>query len=138
MNEKLKQLAEKAGFFFYDLHNIDGEDLGETIEADDWSVIERFANFIIEDYKESLEVTMRDNSGNSLRAIWTHPELYGQYVSGLTRQEAQLLVKVITGKDLSEDGFTRTGKFHYKCRLFSGDIYEKLKIAPKGHFLENW
>ena len=49
MNEKIKKLAEQSGFYFYDLHDIDGQDLGETIEADDWESMERFANLIIEE-----------------------------------------------------------------------------------------
>lgn len=137
MNEKIKALAKQAGFYFYDLHDIYGEDLGETVEADTWSCIERFAYLVIEDYKDTVEA-MRDDSGNMLRAIWKHPDLDGQYVSGYTRQEAQSLVKVIVQQDLSEDGFVRTGKFHYNGRIFSGDIYEKVKNAPAGHFLENW
>ena len=80
---------------------------------------------------------MRDDSGNMLRAIWKHPDLDGQYVSGYNRREAKSLVKAIVQQDLSEDGFVRTGKFHYNGRIFSGDLYEKVKIAPNGHFLEN-
>ena len=47
MNSKIKQLAEQSGFYFYDLHDIDGQDLGETIEADSWSCAEKFAELII-------------------------------------------------------------------------------------------
>ena len=49
MNEKIKKLAEQSGFYFYDLHDIDGQDLGETIEADDWKAMERFAKLIIQE-----------------------------------------------------------------------------------------
>ena len=142
MNERIKELAEQAGFYFYDLHNVNGEDLGETIESDDWLSIERFAALVIEDYKSPqqkvIDDTMRDDLGNMLRVIWEHPDLDGQYVSGYTRREAQSLVKAIVQQDLSEDGFVRTGKYHYNGRIFSGDIYEKVKNAPAGHFLENW
>lgn len=134
MDKKIKSLAEQAGFYFYNLHDIYGEDLGETVEADAWSCIERFAYLVIENYKDTVEA-MRDDLGNMLRAIWKHPDLDGQYVSGYTRREAQSLVKAIVQKDLSEDGFVRTGKFHYNGRIFSGDIYEKVKKAPAGHFL---
>ena len=33
MNEKIKQLAEQAGFYFYDMYNVDGQDLGETFRC---------------------------------------------------------------------------------------------------------
>lgn len=138
MNEKLKALAEQAGFYFYDLHNVNGEDLGETVESDDWLAIERFAALVIEDQQKVIDDTMRDDLGNMLRVIWEHPDLDGQYVSGYTRREAQSLVKAIVQQDLSEDGFVRTGKYHYNGRIFSGDMYEKVKDAPAGHFLENW
>ena len=50
MNERIKQLAEQSGFYFYDLHDVDGQDLGETIEADSWNAAEKFAELIIRDY----------------------------------------------------------------------------------------
>jgi hypothetical protein len=46
MNERIRELAEQAGFYFYDMHDIDGQDLGESIEADKWSVAEKFAELI--------------------------------------------------------------------------------------------
>lgn len=49
MNKQLRELAEQAGFYFYDLHDIDGQDLGETIEADSWTAVDRFAELIVED-----------------------------------------------------------------------------------------
>ena len=49
MNERIRKLAEEAGFYFYDMHNIDGEDLGETIEADSWAAADKFAELIVEE-----------------------------------------------------------------------------------------
>ena len=49
MNSKIKELAEQSGFYFYDLHDIDGQDLGETIEADSWSCAEKFAELIVKE-----------------------------------------------------------------------------------------
>lgn len=49
MNEKIKELAEKCGFYFYDLHDVDGQDLGETIESDRWSSIEEFAEMLVQE-----------------------------------------------------------------------------------------
>ena len=46
-SEKLKELAEQSGFHFYDLHDIDGQDLGETVEADSWSAVDKFAKLIV-------------------------------------------------------------------------------------------
>lgn len=49
MNTKIKELAEQSGFNFYDLHDIDGQDLGETVEADSWSAVDKFAELIIDE-----------------------------------------------------------------------------------------
>ena len=51
--EKIKELAKQSGFYFYDLHDIDGQDLGETVEADSWSAVDKFAGLLI---KECLEM----------------------------------------------------------------------------------
>ena len=47
MNDRIKELAKQAGFYFYDMHNIDGQDLGESIEADSWSATQKFAELIV-------------------------------------------------------------------------------------------
>lgn len=52
-SEKLKELAEQSGFHFYDLHDIDGQDLGETVEADSWSAVDKFSELIV---KECVEL----------------------------------------------------------------------------------
>ena len=49
MNEKIKKMAEQAGFLFYNMHDIDGQDLGETIEADSWDAASKFAEMITRD-----------------------------------------------------------------------------------------
>ena len=69
MNERIRKLAEEAGFYFYDMHNIDGEDLGETIEADSWAAADKFAELIVgecvryfnEDYQRDFEVLWKED-----------------------------------------------------------------------------
>jgi len=56
MNERIKELAEQSGFYFYDLHDIGGEDLGETIEADSWEAAEKFAELIVRECIEQAEL----------------------------------------------------------------------------------
>ena len=57
---KIKELAEKAGFIFYDLHDIDGEDWGETIEANDWKVVDKFCNLILQEYTTVIDKLIMD------------------------------------------------------------------------------
>ena len=47
-SEKIKELAEQVGFHFYDLHDVHGQDLGETVEAYSWNCAEKFAELIVE------------------------------------------------------------------------------------------
>lgn len=58
MNERIKELAEQAGFYFYDMHDVNGEDLGETIEADSWCAAEKFTELIV---RECMEACIRAN-----------------------------------------------------------------------------
>lgn len=46
MNKRIRELAEQAGFVFYDMQVITGEDDGEIVEAYEWSAIEKFAQLI--------------------------------------------------------------------------------------------
>lgn len=69
MNEQIRKLAEEAGFYFYDMHNVNGEDLGETIEADSWAAADKFAELIVgecvryfnEDYQRDFEVLWKED-----------------------------------------------------------------------------
>lgn len=58
-------------------------------------------------------------TGRALPAIWTHPGLDGQWVSAYTRRDARGLIMKITGKDLPEDDFSRTGDFAWRQRVIS-------------------
>lgn len=49
MNERIKELAEQSGFYFYDLHEVDGDDLGEMVESDSWDSITNLTNSVIRD-----------------------------------------------------------------------------------------
>jgi hypothetical protein len=55
MNDQIKKLAESAGFYFYDLHDVDGQDLGETVEADDWSAVTRLVNLVVDMCADKIE-----------------------------------------------------------------------------------
>ena len=46
--EEILSMARESGFVFYDMHDIDGQDLGETVEADDWAALERFAEVVLQ------------------------------------------------------------------------------------------
>lgn len=56
MNDNIKKLAESAGFHFYDMHDVDGQDLGETVEADSWDAVEKFARWIVWECVETLKM----------------------------------------------------------------------------------
>ena len=74
MNERIKTLAEQAGFYFYDMHDVDGQDLGETIEADSWTAAEKFAELIVQECIGVLEGTLGMNNSTlqNMDAIKQH------------------------------------------------------------------
>jgi len=82
MNEKLKSLAEQSGFYFYDLHNVNGEDLGETIEADSWSCAEKFAELIIQECINRIE-SKRSSGENGDQWTITRDLCYYQMIQEL-------------------------------------------------------
>ena len=55
MQNKIRKLAEQAGFHFYDMHNVDGQDLGETVEADSWAAVDKFAELLIQGCIKSIQ-----------------------------------------------------------------------------------
>lgn len=58
-------------------------------------------------------------TGKALPAIWKHPELEGQLIAAYTRSSAANLVKTVTGKELNEKDFSRTGLFAWRVRILS-------------------
>ena len=59
------------------------------------------------------------HTNRPLPAIWKHPDLDGQLVAARTRFDAWVLVKKITGKEVDENKFSRTGNFAWRKRILS-------------------
>jgi hypothetical protein len=74
MNERIKLLAEQAGFYFYDLHDIDGQDLGETIEADKWTAAEKFVELMVKDFYDICNQAWAFNEREKAKEGATHAE----------------------------------------------------------------
>ena len=70
MNKLIKALAEQSGFHFYNMHDVNGQDLGETVEADSWDAVETFTRLVVRECVETLKM------GNDVILIlvngWTH------------------------------------------------------------------
>lgn len=62
MSTKIRELAKQSGFHFYDLHDIDGQDLGETVEADSWSAVDKFAELIVKECATVLDTKIQPPS----------------------------------------------------------------------------
>lgn len=61
MNERIRELAEQAGFVFYDMQVMTGEDDGEIVEAYKWQAAEKFAQLIAQ---ECIEICRSGASGS--------------------------------------------------------------------------
>lgn len=55
----------------------------------------------------------------ALPAIWKHPDIDGQLVSAMTRDNAFFLIKKITGKEVDVSKFSRTRDFAWRERILS-------------------
>ena len=55
MNDPKVEFAKQSGFRFYALRDIDGQDLGTSIEADDWAAIFKFAALLGKECTERIE-----------------------------------------------------------------------------------
>jgi hypothetical protein len=53
MNERIKELAEQAGYFFYDLTETHERKTIETDSVDEWVTLERFAELVRKDEREA-------------------------------------------------------------------------------------
>jgi hypothetical protein len=58
MNERIKKLAEQAGYYLYDLTETHECKTVETDNKDEWITLEKFAELIV---KECLEIIDRRN-----------------------------------------------------------------------------
>jgi hypothetical protein len=52
MNKRIKELAEQAGYFFYDLTETHERKTIETDSVDEWITLERFAELVRQDERE--------------------------------------------------------------------------------------
>jgi hypothetical protein len=61
------RMAREAGFFLYDMHNVDGQDLGESVEADDFGALERFAALVAADARAARIAAQVENEALKAR-----------------------------------------------------------------------
>ena len=54
------QWAKEAGFSLYDLHDVDGQDLGESVEADDFDALVRLAEAVAAAEREACAKVAED------------------------------------------------------------------------------
>jgi hypothetical protein len=58
MNEHIKELAEQAGYYLYDLTETHGIKTVETDAKDEWITLETFAQLII---RKCADIAMRED-----------------------------------------------------------------------------
>ncbi len=62
IEEEIIKMAKQAGFYMYDMHDVDGEDLGESVEADSYEVLTRFARLVAAREREACALVCDDFS----------------------------------------------------------------------------
>ena len=58
MNERIRELAEQAGYYLYDLTETHQMKTVETDEKDEWITLEKFAELIV---RECADVALRED-----------------------------------------------------------------------------
>ena len=56
MNERIKELAKQAGYYLYDLTETHEIKTVETDSADEWITLQKFAELIVKECADLLEV----------------------------------------------------------------------------------
>jgi hypothetical protein len=64
MNERIKQLAEQAGYYLYDLTETHECKTVETDSTDEWITLEKFAELIVAHATECVRDVLRDENSD--------------------------------------------------------------------------
>jgi hypothetical protein len=59
MNERIKELAEQAGYYLYDLTETHECKTVETDSTDEWITLEKFAELIVRECRDIVEQDMK-------------------------------------------------------------------------------
>lgn len=47
MNPRIRKLAEDCGFYFYDMTDVDGQNLGYSVESDNFGSVDKLVEAIV-------------------------------------------------------------------------------------------
>ena len=93
------RMARKAGFVLYDLHDIDGQDLGESVEADDFGALERFAALVSDAKGEACAKVCDALANGTIAAQSGPPDALGnvmlRQVAVLVHSECATAIRVM-------------------------------------------
>jgi hypothetical protein len=62
VNERIRELAEQAGYYLYDLTETHQVKTVETDEKDEWITLEKFAELVRADEREACAQVCEENS----------------------------------------------------------------------------
>ncbi len=85
MNERIKQLAEQAGYFLYDLTKTHERKTVETDSKDEWITLERFAELVRQDERERIAQHFDSRIYPNLEDNgWYEPDEPAEIIRGMT------------------------------------------------------
>jgi hypothetical protein len=74
MNERIKLLAEQAGYYLYDLTETHESKTVETDSIDEWITLEKFAELLVKDFYDICNQAWAFNEREKAKEGATHAE----------------------------------------------------------------
>lgn len=109
--EFIIRMAQEAGFVLYDMHDVDGQDLGESVEANDFKVLERFSEQLI---RALMPDEWFPDSKDWQYSVWERAEIMKRKIES-HREEIERLENWLEAKQ----GQSGTGSAKADCKAYS-------------------
>ena len=70
MNPKNRKLAEDCGFYFYDMTDVDGQNLGHSVESDNFGAIDKLVEAVVRECaRVSRNTDLEDVDGGDSQVL---------------------------------------------------------------------
>ncbi len=112
--DDINRMAREAGFVLYDMHNVDGQDLGESVEANDFKALERFSERLI---RALMPDDWFPDSKDWQYSVWERAEIMKSKIES-HREEIERLENWLEAKQ----GQSGTGATKVACKAYGWDL----------------
>ncbi|MCA3270256.1 MAG: hypothetical protein INF44_07910 [Thalassospira sp.] len=126
--DDINRMAREAGFVLYDMHNVDGQDLGESVEANDFKALERFSERLI---RALMPDDWFPDSKDWQYSVWERAEIMKSKIES-HREEIERLENWLEAKQgqsgIEAANFPWKGMgWIYRCPIDEQEAWNKIK-----------